>query len=103
MPLTILIPSFVPVRLQSNVAFGPDGQWLLTGGQSAYRFWQVGSWEPGLVIGRENPGSFHGPLAFSRDGRMFAIARSQQLVLLYDFVNRRELTTLTAPDPHTLS
>lgn len=34
---------------------------------------------------------------------MLAIAPSQHQVLLFDFVNRRELTTLTAPDAHTLS
>ena len=76
--------------MQSNVAFSPDGRWLLTGGQSDYRFGRSGSWERGPVIERENPGLFHGPLAFSRDGRSLAIAPSQRNLLLFDFVNRRE-------------
>jgi WD40 repeat protein len=87
----------------SNVAFTPDGRWLLTGGQSEYRFWQVGSWQPGPVIRRDNPGTYHGPLAVSRDGRLLAMAPAQEYAQLFDLVNLRELTNLIAPDARTVS
>jgi WD40 repeat protein len=86
-----------------NVAFSPDGQWLVTGGRSDYRSWKVGSWEPGFAIARDNTAYYAGPLAFSRDGRLLAITSSQQQVQLVDFAHQRELATLSAPDARMIS
>jgi serine/threonine protein kinase/WD40 repeat protein len=91
---------------QFQVAFSPNGRWLLTGGPRECRFWEVGSWEPGPVIARDDSRIFDwpdGPIAFSKDGRVLALARSQEEVQLFDLVNQREVATLIAPDPHTLS
>jgi eukaryotic-like serine/threonine-protein kinase len=91
---------------QFHVLFSPDGRWLLTGGRSDCRLWRVGTWDPGPVIQRNHPGLFGGPggpMAFSRDGRMLAIAHSQQQVQLYDLLGQRELANLIPPEARVIS
>ena len=59
-----------------DVAFSPDGRWLVVGGVGDYRFYRVGSWHPGAVLPRDAGDSTPGPLAFARDGSLLAIART---------------------------
>jgi serine/threonine protein kinase/WD40 repeat protein len=92
-----------PGSESSRVGFSPDGRWLVTSEQDKYRFWQVGSWTPGLVIPRDRLEPTPGPLAFSRDGRMLAIGRSAWTVQLIDQATGRELATLSAPDPQHIN
>ena len=86
---------------QSNatVVFSPDGQWLVTATAQDYRFWKVGTWEPGLVLPRERSGTAVPPLAFTRDGKMLAVSISARQVRLLEVATARELASLTAPDP----
>jgi WD40 repeat protein len=83
------------------VAFSPDGRWLVNGTQNDYRFWEVGSWRPGWRIPRTPP-TGAGPLAFSTDGKILAIAHSFQEVRLIETASLRELATLAAPEPHPI-
>jgi hypothetical protein len=83
------------------VAFSPDGRWLVNGTQDDYRFWEVGSWRPGLRIPRTPP-TGAGPLAFSTDGKILAIAHSYREVRLIETASGRELATLAAPEPHPI-
>jgi WD40 repeat protein/tRNA A-37 threonylcarbamoyl transferase component Bud32 len=78
------------------VAFSPDGQWLVTCEQGVYRFWKAGTWEPGPSIERDQIESFPGPIAWSRDGRMLAVARSSTGVLLLDAASGQRLATMRA-------
>ena len=87
----------------SFVAFSPDDQWLIAGGQSDYRWWKVGAWESGPAISRDSLPLAHGPVAFSRDGRLMALARSGHAVQLYDLAKRCELATLTPVDEQLVS
>ncbi|HTU89768.1 MAG TPA: hypothetical protein VMF69_06715, partial [Gemmataceae bacterium] len=80
------------------VAFSPDGRWLVNGTKDEYRFWEVGSWRPGLRIPR-TPQSVPGPLAFTTDGKILAIAHSLREVRLIETATGRELATLIAPEP----
>jgi WD40 repeat protein len=96
------LPANRDSSFHTQVAFSPDGQWLVTGGASDYRFWEVGSWVPGPVIGRDNPEFVDGPAAFSRDGRIVTMAHSLDQILLFDIANRRKLVILTAQQPKAL-
>jgi WD40 repeat protein len=93
----------LPIRGRSLMAFSPDNKWLVTGGIYEYRFWRTGSWQPGLRIPRESRGYYAGPLAFSRDGTMLAIARSPQLAQLIDPADGKQLATLEVPNPSILA
>jgi len=93
----------LPSAGSCRVAFSPDGQWFVTSEQDKYRFWKVGSWTPGLVIPRDRLEPGPGPLAFSRDCRMLAIARSAWTVQLIEPETGREIATLSAPDPQTIN
>jgi WD40 repeat protein/tRNA A-37 threonylcarbamoyl transferase component Bud32 len=87
---------------RAHVAFSPDGHWLATGGERDYRLWKVGSWEAGPVIPRDQPLVWFGPLAFSPDSRLLALARSLTDIELYDLKTGQEVATLTAPEPYHL-
>jgi WD40 repeat protein len=90
-------------RTRTTVLFSPDGKWLVAGGQVEYRFWRVGSWETGLVIPRSHLENRYGRMAFTRDGKVLAIAWLRDLVRLVDVSNGKELATLTSPDPKPIT
>ena len=84
-----------------SVAFSPDGRWLVTSTIEEYRFWAVGTWERRQVIRRD--WGLAGPVAFSRDGRMLALAHSRYTVRLYDAATFAELARLEALDPRHIT
>jgi WD40 repeat protein len=85
----------------AHVAFSPDGRWLVNGTENEYRFWEVGSWRPGLRIPR-TPSTGAAPLAFSTDGKILALAHSYREVRLIETASGRELATLAAPVPRPI-
>jgi serine/threonine protein kinase/WD40 repeat protein/tetratricopeptide (TPR) repeat protein len=112
----------------ANVAFSPDGQWLVTSTVADYRFWHTGSWEEGrrivrelggrtqlvsadlkrspfgfpagpeLGVSRKDHGRPAGPLAFSADGKVLALASSPWKVRLIDSASGDPLATMEGPD-----
>jgi WD40 repeat protein len=80
-----------------SLAFSPDGRWLMTSTIEEYRVWAAGTWELRRIIGRD--WGLNVPAAFSRDGRMLALAHSRHAVRLHDAATFEELATLQAPDP----
>jgi len=84
------------------VAFDSQSRWLVTGTAREYRFWTVASWEPGLRIPR-NAVDTVGPLAFSPDGKLLAIAHSPWEIRLIDADTGRELATLSSPSPRLIA
>jgi WD40 repeat protein len=84
-----------------SVAFSPDGRWLVTSTIEEYRFWAVGTWERRQVLRRD--WGIAGEAAFSRDGRILALAHSRHAVRLHDAATLAELATLEAPDPRQIT
>jgi WD40 repeat protein len=92
------LPGSRPNASDAEVAFSPNGQWLVTGNQAEYRFYSVGSWQPGRVIPRRKLEGWPGPLAYSRDGRFLALALTPVRVQLLDAATNEPVITLTPAD-----
>ncbi len=93
----------VPTAGEADVSFTPDGRWLVTGSLEEYRFWDVETGQRGVRIPREqNPGLI-GKTAFTGDGKMMAIARSQWVASLIDPTDGKELARLEHPNPQLIS
>jgi len=88
-----------------RVAFSPNGQQIVLGTAQEYSFWSTVTWQKDSKrsIPRDNLAETTGALTFSPDGTLLAIARTRQLVQLIDPRTSRELASLTAPRPQTVS
>lgn len=84
------------VHESADVAFSPDGQWLVTGNGEEYVFWETRSWTRHHAVARERSGDFFGRMCFSPDGRILAIAQTRDLVKLVEAATGSELATLEA-------
>jgi WD40 repeat protein len=92
----------LPTLNSTMVAFTPDNRWLVTGASDEYCFWEVETGVSGLRIPRAQAGTIWGPMAFTRDGNVMAIARSRWLVQLIETATGRELAALEQPDAQTV-
>jgi eukaryotic-like serine/threonine-protein kinase len=92
----------VPESDITQVAFSPEGRWLVTSTNQEYRFWHVGSWQPGHRIARARAG-LAGPIAFSPDGRLMAMAVSRFLLQIVDVATGQPLAVLRPAAPAHLS
>ncbi len=72
-----------------QVRFSPDGKWLATGAGGC-RLWEVGSWKEGPRVG-------DGPLAFSPDGKLLAVATENGVIRLVAPEGNREVARLENP------
>jgi WD40 repeat protein len=90
-----------PVGGDASVAFSPDGRWLVASPAEGYRFWEVGSWRPGPHLRSDS--ERWGPMAFTRDGQVLAIAYSPRLVKLISAESGREFATLEPASPRSIA
>ena len=93
----------VPTLGSTLAAFSPDSRWLVTGASDEYCFWNVETGASGRRIPRVKAGTIWGPMAFTHDGRVIAIARSRWLVQLIETATGRELAALDQPDARTVA
>jgi hypothetical protein len=80
-----------------EVAFSPDGRWLVTASGQGCTFWEVGTWEPGLQIPCRGE-----CLAFAPDGSLLAVCDSPYVVKLFDPTDGRQFAALEAPNLHPI-
>jgi WD40 repeat protein len=85
-----------------GVAVSPDGRRLVTGVRSEFFFWKVGSWELEARLPRGHRSLFSS-IAFTRDGRLLALAQDRNRIGLYNAATLRRLATLEIPGPADLS
>src|SRR5207248_3240173 len=50
-----------------SAQFSPDNRWLIIGVSTGYRFWEVGSWKPGVTIPLSITDTTSRCIAFSSD------------------------------------
>ena len=83
----------------SRIEFSPDNRWFSVATRSDVRIWAVDSLQPAYAsIPLEVRGSAP-PVAFSADGRMFAVALNRTHPRLFETATGRELATLSPPRP----
>src|SRR5262249_35136002 len=93
----------IPLPGTANLAFSPDGRWLVSGTIGEYGFWHAGTWEPGPKIPRDSDAEGPGVMAFARDGKLLALAVSPARVQLMDTTTLRRIALLEPPEPKRLS
>jgi WD40 repeat protein len=92
----------LPARGWQKLVFSPDSRWLVTGamGEKTVRFWRAGSWEPGLVISKEEQETT-AALAFNAQGTVLAVAEQHRGIRLIHPGTGEELAMLEAPEDNT--
>jgi WD40 repeat protein len=88
----------LPVKGYADVRFSPDGKWLATATGAVSHVWRVGSWQPVLVVRRDDPEIPEGSVAFTPDGSVVALEQSRQVVRLIEVTTGRDLARLEAAD-----
>ena len=86
-----------PAQFGAQVAFSPDGRWLVSGSSEEYCFWKMPAGERRQRIPRPTTAGLHGILAISPEGALLALANSRTLVELSDMATGKPLAALESP------
>jgi WD40 repeat protein len=88
----------LPVNGNADVRFSPDGKWLATATGAVSHVWRVSSWQPVLVVRRDDPEIPTASVAFTPDGSVVALEQSRRVTSLIEVTTGRELARLEAAD-----
>jgi eukaryotic-like serine/threonine-protein kinase len=72
----------LPAGFSPNVAFSPEGRWLVIGTGSEYIFWRTSDWQEDHRFNRPENEGLPGPICFSKDGQLAAVAYTRNSVRL---------------------
>jgi len=86
-----------------RAAFSTDGQSLVTASSRDYSFWDTRTWQVRRRVRLDLGSAVGGPIEFSPDGRMLAVAANRRDVKLLHPQTGEEFATLTSPDSQNLS
>jgi WD40 repeat protein len=86
----------LPTGHSPNVAFSPEGQWLVTGTGAEYIFWRTADWRQDHRMARPENEGLPGPMCFSSDGKILALAYNRSTVRL---ISPETGATLAEIDP----
>ena len=87
----------------ASLAFSPDNRWLVAGTATEYKLISTAAWKTHHRVRRPAPNEQAGPVAFSGDGRLLAVAATRSLVELIDPASGVALLKLRPPDPKRLT
>jgi len=74
--------------------FSPDNRWLLSATVDEYRFWTMGTWQPGIRLKRSASNSAWMCAAFSPDGANVALGTAEHMIHFFVAGTDRELAAL---------
>jgi WD40 repeat protein len=78
----------------SYALFSPDNRWLLSATVDEYRFWKIGTWQPGVCLKRSASNAAWLCAAFSPDGTVVALDIAEHMIHLFVAGTDRELAAL---------
>ncbi len=91
-----------PECSSATPAFSPDGRWIAASDGHHCCVWQVGTWKRVHQLQRGFPDGWPGPVTFSPDSRLLAVAHSRHALALLDPHTGRTITILEPPGAKTL-
>ncbi len=81
----------------ARLAFSPDSRFLVVGTPDEFSFWEPAGGPSRQRLPRHRSSNQWGPLAFSRQGTLLAVARTRTLIALYEYPSLREVASFEAP------
>src|SRR5207244_3384682 len=81
-----------------NLAWSPDGHWLVVGSGDGYCFFDTESWRLHFSAPRDASGGLPGHVAFAKHGLLAAVTHSTRTVQLLELPSGRQLATWEMPD-----
>ena len=93
----------VPFPGASRLAFSPDSARLILGTPGEFLFCDAAGGQVRHRLERTHTAAGQGAAAFSADGRWLALARSRTRITLHAYPSLRELASLEAPQPSSLT